>query len=186
MAPTDGEPPADEAATEPALAAAAEALYGAVAARLAGYVERLVVGRLSDEGSPPHHDARAAAAEAGRLAEADVLPRLAALLAADVDEQQTTPLQLVRLAIPYATAALDRLGATPADRDRFEQDRFPEDRYRLVPASLGAIDEGTGEAAIVWGAAKAMAHRRRHGGRPEGPGGGAGPGTTQPGAAPCS
>ena len=51
----------------------------------------------------------------------------------------------------------------PVARDRFVSERFPDDPYGLTPASLQAVDPELGDAAIAWGAAKAMAHRRRHG-----------------------
>lgn len=143
-----------------ALAAAATALYDAVAARLAGYVHDRVVGLAA--GWAPGNEVEAATAASGTAAAAHVLARLADLLAADVDGQATTPLEVVRGIVPHATEVLDRLGVPAVARDPFKEHRFPEDRYDLVPASLGALGHDVGEAAVVWGAAKAMAHRRRH------------------------
>lgn len=140
----------------------AEALYEAMATRLGAFVEACVTGYLERSGSVASEEQRRAAGEAGRDAEAEILPRLAALLGADVDEQRATPLSLVREAVGYATVVLDRFRAPPAVRDRFLLERFPEDRYGLAPARLDALGEDVGEAGIAWGAAKAMAHRRRH------------------------
>lgn len=136
----------------------AAALYDAVAERLGGFVERCVAERLP----APSPDQLADAAAAARRAEQVVLPRLASLLEADLDAQATTPLALVRQAVPFATAVLDRHGAPGVARDRFQCDRFPDDRYGLVPASLDALGEEVGELAIAWGAWKAMAHKARH------------------------
>jgi hypothetical protein len=48
-------------------------------------------------------------------------------------------------------------------RDDFDERRFPDDLYGLTPASLAAIDPALADPARAWGAAKAMAHRARHG-----------------------
>lgn len=144
------------------LDACARELYGAVAARLRAFVEERVTERLAECGVDVTDEAAATAADAGRRAEAAVLPRLAALLEADIDEQATTPVAVVRGALPFATAALDELGAEPAHRERFLLERFPDDRYGLAFASLDALGDDVGEQAIAWGAAKAIAHRRRH------------------------
>lgn len=137
----------------------AAALYDAVAGHLGAFVEHCVAARL-----PALSPAQLADAEAaGRRAEEAVLPRLARLLEADLDHQATTPLAVVRQAVAFATEVLDRHGAPAVARDRFEQDRFPTDRYGLVPASLDALGEEVGEVAIAWGAWKAMAHKARHG-----------------------
>lgn len=147
------------------LDACARELYDAVAACLGRFVEERVRNRLADSGVALTEEAAAVAADAGRHAEAAVLPRLAALLEADIDEQAATPVEVVRGAVPFATAALDELGATPIPRDRFLLERFPDDRYGLAFATLDALGDEVGEHALTWGAAKAMAHRRRHGPR---------------------
>ena len=45
-------------------------------------------------------------------------------------------------------------------RDPFAEERFPDDPYGLTPASLAALDPALAEMARIWGAAKAMTHRR--------------------------
>ncbi len=60
-------------------------------------------------------------------------------------------------------------GVVPARRDRFAEEHFPDDPYGLVPASIAAVDPDLLDAAVRWGAAKAMAHRRRHGPPSSGP-----------------
>lgn len=100
--------------------------------------------------------------EAGRRAGAFVARRLTDVLSADVDSQPSTPLEVVRHAVSYPSEVLARAGVPPVVRGRFEQERFPDDVYGLTPASLAAVDPSLAELALAWGAAKAMAHRRRH------------------------
>lgn len=104
------------------------------------------------------------AEEAGERAAGELARALTALLAADVDAQWTTPLELVRQLVPMPTAVLHDAGVPPVERDRFAQERFPDDLYGLVPASLGAMEPGLADMALTWGAAKAAAHRARHAG----------------------
>ena len=84
-----------------------------------------------------------------------------------MDAQRSTPLAVVRGAVSYPTEVLRRAQVPPVPRDPFVSERFPDDPYGLTPASLQAMDPDLGELAIAWGAAKAMAHRRRHGGPAE-------------------
>jgi len=143
----------------------ATALADAIAASLPGWVERCVERRLTGGPGQPGEAGRAMerAREAGRLAGAEIVPRLRALLASDVDEQWTTPLTLVREAVPYATAVLRDEGVPIPARDAFAASRFPDDLYDLTPANLQALGDEVGELAIRWGAAKAWEHKRRHG-----------------------
>jgi hypothetical protein len=99
---------------------------------------------------------------AGRQAADSVAGPLRALLCADIDDQRTTPLALVRPLVAFATGVLSHAGVPPVVRDEFEMLRFPDDRYGLTPASLAVLGEHVGELAIGWGAAKALVHRRRH------------------------
>jgi hypothetical protein len=108
---------------------------------------------------------RAAAADAGRTAAQDVAARLRTVLAADVDAQSTTPLEVVRAAVTYPTGVLRAAGVPAVVRDAFEEARFPHDLYGLTPASLGVVDPSLTDPARAWGAAKAMAHKARHRGR---------------------
>ncbi len=142
----------------------ATALARAVEVALPGWVERCVRARL--DGSPGAGDEAtlAAAAEAGRRAAAEVGEDVRRLLAADVDDQRTTPLALLRGAVRYPTEVLAAAGVPPVARDREQERLFPEDVYDLSPASFADVDPSLHEPGIVWGAAKAFIHRRRHGG----------------------
>jgi len=159
-------------ADEETLAALGDELAGAVVAAVPGWVEREVARVYDawdqvrpDGGAGPSERAAvlAAAAEAGRRAAQGLDPTLRALLAADVDSQQVTPLQLVAELVGFPSAVLEAAGVPPVERDAFAEARFPDDVYGLTPASLGTLDPALAEPALHWGAAKAMTHRRRHG-----------------------
>jgi hypothetical protein len=145
------------------LAELGEELAAKVSAAVPGWVVSCVEARLS--ASVPGRDAvLARAAVAGELARQEVAGKLAVLLAGDVDAQRSTPLAVIRAAVTYPTEVLREAGVPPVPRDPFASERFPDDPYGLTPASLPALDPDLAEPAIAWGAAKALAHRRRHGG----------------------
>ena len=136
-------------------------LAAGVTAAVPGWVVRCVDSRLPP--SAPDRDAVLAEAEAAGLhAQQDVAAKLGVLLAADVDAQRFTPLEVVRVAVAFPTQVLREAQVPPVPRDRFVVERFPDDPYGLTPTSLQAMDPALAEPAIAWGAAKALAHRRRH------------------------
>lgn len=95
---------------------------------------------------------------------AAVMAEVRALLAADIDDQRTTPLAVIReVAVPMLTSALHAAGTRDpvAHRDEFAVSRFPDDVYGLTPSSWADIDESLVEPGIVWGAAKAFVHNQR-------------------------
>lgn len=138
----------------------AVALADAIELAIPGWVVRSVRLRLRGEDS----DVLAAAEEAGHRAAAEVGSRVRGLLEADIDAQTTTPLALLREAVRYPTAVLAAAGIPPVERDDFSRARFPDDPYDLTPARLADVDPVLGELGIAWGAAKAFAHKQRHGG----------------------
>lgn len=135
----------------------AQALADAVDRALPGWVTAAVGSRIGGP-LPP------ATAEAAQRARAEIVPRLRALLSADVDEQRTSPLTVLRDAVRYPTEVLRAAGVEPAERDDFERERFPDDVYGLVPAAFADFGPEVAAAGIAWGAAKAWTHRKRHGG----------------------
>lgn len=153
-----------------ALAETGARLARAVVAAVPGWVQRSVTqvlgsweaagGTVRLAGGTPA--VLVLAQEAGRRAAAQLEDQLTSLLAADVDAQWTTPLSMVRALVVYPTTVLSEAGVAPLERDRFAQERFPDDRYALTPASLAAFDPEVAELAMWWGAAKAAAHRARH------------------------
>jgi hypothetical protein len=122
-----------------------------------GCVERIMRAWAGEV--PP--DVAGAARRAGHQARQETGAAVRALLAADIDDQRTTPLTLLRQAVRYPTAVLRHAGVPPVDRDRFRQDAFPGDVYDLSPASWSDIDPRLTEPGIKWGAAKAFEHKRR-------------------------
>ena len=147
------------------LASYGRTLADAIEAAIPGWVVRQVrqVMEAQPGGCPAATVEEAMAA--GWRARDDVGPRVRQLLDADVDDQRTTPLAIIRGAVTYPTEVLKAAGAAPAARDRFAVQSFPDDVYDLTPASFADLDPddpGLAEAGLSWGAAKAFVHRRRH------------------------
>jgi hypothetical protein len=141
----------------------ATALADAVEAALPGWVERSVIRIMAAWlGRAPDAGVVEAARAAGRRAGVEVGAEVRALLAADIDEQWTTPLSLLRGAVRYPTAVLQDAGVPAVQRDPFRERLEPADLYDLCPASFADVDPALAEPGMVWGAAKALAHRRRH------------------------
>jgi hypothetical protein len=84
------------------------------------------------------------------------------LVAADIDDQRSTPLALLRAAVRYPTDILQSAGVPPVERDPVQVRLLPNDIYDLSPASFADVDPALAEPGLMWGAAKALAHRRRH------------------------
>ena len=149
------------------LAELGASLCAQIVAAIPDWVER-EVDRILDAWSAAGADVdrparRREARQAGGRAAAEVAVRLGDLLAADVDAQDTTPLGIVRAAVAYPTGVLLRAGVPAVVRDAFDEERFPDDAYGLTPASLGAVAPTLVDPARAWGAAKALAHKARHG-----------------------
>ena len=149
---------------EARLAELAEELADGIVAALPGWVARCIaarsVGMTVDD---------AVVAAAGRRAAADVGPRVRRLLAADIDEQRTGPLALVRHAVAYPASVLSAAGVAPVERDADAVRLFPDDAYDLSPASFAELHPDLRGPGLEWGAAKAHVHRRRHGAHPRFP-----------------
>ena len=142
----------------------ATALADAIVAALPGWVERSVVRVLgASGGAAPDPAVLDAARDAGRRAASEVGGQVRALLEADIDDQRTTPLALLRSAVRYPTAVLEGAGVPPVERDPVQVRLLPDDVYDLSPATFADVDPALAEPGMVWGAAKALAHRRRHG-----------------------
>jgi hypothetical protein len=140
----------------------ATALADAVDAAIPGWVQRCVERVLIEQSMTITDDVRAAAEEAGRRAAEEIGVQLRSLLSADIDEQRSTPLTVLRAAVVYPTGVLRAAGARPMDRDDFDRDAFPEDHFGLNPATFADIDPALTEPGLAWGAAKAFEHKRRH------------------------
>ncbi len=133
----------------------AEAIDAAIGPWIVDSVRRVAAAqRLVGEIDP-------AAERAAASARADVVPKVRALLTADIDEQTTTPLALLREAVGPATAVLREHGAVPVERDPFAVRAFPEDVYGLAPATFEDVAPELKDPGLEWGAAKAFVHLRR-------------------------
>ena len=140
----------------------ATALADAIEAALPRWVERSVARVMTAWKGDVDDDLRRAAAEAGRRAVAEVGPQVRALLGADIDDQRTTPLSLVRAAVRFPTAVLAAAGVPAVRRDEQQERLFPDDVYDLAPATFADVDPTLGEIGLAWGAAKAFEHLQRH------------------------
>ncbi len=143
----------------------AAALADGIEAALPGWVERSVAAIMTAwEGAVPAEVAAAAAA-AGREAAVHVGPPVRALLEADIDEQRSTPLAIVRRsAVRFPTEVLAAAAVPAVVRDDAAEELFPDDVYDLVPASFADLAPELAHLGLHWGAAKAFEHKRRHGG----------------------
>lgn len=142
----------------------ARGLAAGIDAALPGWVVRSVSEVMEAwRGECPPAVAEAAA-RAGQVARAETGAAVRALLEADIDDQRTTPLALVRAAVRWPTQVLAEAGAPPVARDEFKAGVFPADVYDLSPATFADLDPALGDAGIAWGAAKAWEHKRRHSG----------------------
>ena len=149
---------------EARLAELAEGLADGIVAALPGWVARCIAARSVGVAVDD-----AAVAAAGRRAAAEVGPRVRSLLAADIDEQRTGPLALVRHAVAYPASVLSAAGVAPVERDADAVRLFPDDAYDLSPASFAELHPDLRGPGLEWGAAKAHVHRRRHGAHPRFP-----------------
>jgi hypothetical protein len=159
----------DDPADAAALAAHADRLADGIEAALVPWVERVVAVRWQQwRGEAASPDLLAAARAAGAEACREVVPEVRRLLAADVDQQWTNPLAIVRRAVSHPTRVLTEAGMPEVQRDEHAERLFPDDRYDLAPAAFADLDPSLHEPGLTWGAAKAhviLARRRREGRR---------------------
>ena len=153
---------ATDSQDDAAFAAYGAALADAVDQVLAGWVVRCVVERCTDAGVPVTDAVRDRAATAGEACRAEVVPALRDLLALDLDDQQGTPLGILRDAARFPTEVLSGLGVPHVRRDEFDERADPDDVYALAPAAFADVDESLTGPGIAWGAAKAHVHMARH------------------------
>ena len=103
-----------------------------------------------------------ACGRARRASAARVTADLRALFAADARAQRATPLEIVRTAYREPTAVLEAAGIPPVERDSFDERAWPDDRYGLVPRTLGDLgDPDLAPLHLAWGLAKSAVLRAR-------------------------
>ncbi len=103
-----------------------------------------------------------AAQQAGQQATDELGAELRELLGADIDEQRSNPLAVLRRVVPYAAEVLGNAGVAPVARDRDAIALHPDDHYDLTPGAFIDFGEAVHEAGIRWGAGKAHLHLNRH------------------------
>jgi len=146
------------------VAAYAGVLADGIEQALPRWVQRSVARIMTAWAASVPPEVAAAAETAGRRAAVEVGPRVRSLLEADIDEQRTTPLAIVRSdALRYPTEVLAAAGVPPVVRDRAAEELFPDDLYDLGPASFADLDPELADPGLHWGAAKAFEHKSRHG-----------------------
>ena len=150
------------APTDAALAEAGAELAAAVAAAMPGWVERRVTELVRAWSGTVDADVAAQARRAGAFAAREVGDELHRLLAADVDQQWTNPMTVVRRAVPPAAAVLAEAGVGAVARSPEDEAHLPDDTYGLTPRTFADLDPSLHELGIRWGALKARAHLRRH------------------------
>lgn len=152
----------------------AERAGAVLPAWLAGRAGALVDAAGAPAAPAPDRDRDALVAAAERAGE-DVADRLHVLATTDLDRQRTTPLAALRAALaPVEDAMLaagvlvaraggaggHEPGRRPGPGQPGPGDAVPR---ALAPRSWSEVDAELAELALVWGAAKAAAHRRSHG-----------------------
>ena len=133
----------------------AEVLASAVDAAIGPWVERAVARIMVAYAGAVPPEVAADARRGGAEATTAVGVELRRLLALDAERQPTNPLSILRAAVRYPTAVLQRAGVPPVVRDEFRERAFPDDVYDLAPASWRDVDESLHEPGIIWGAWKA-------------------------------
>jgi hypothetical protein len=155
----------DESVAARRLAEAGDAIVAGVARELPGWARRSVAG-IADAWGRLDTEQRAAldraAVDAGEAATSRITGELTALFAADAAAQRATPLEIVRTAYREPTAALLAAEVPPVERDPFDERAWPDDRYGLVPRTLGDLgDPDLAPLHLAWGMAKAAVLRAR-------------------------
>src|SRR3954469_15116964 len=130
------------------LAEHAERLAGGVEDALPGWVERAVARRLREWGTAEPSAVLEQARRSGRAAREEIGPQLRAFLRQDVDEQRTTPLEIVRRAVRFPAAVLADAGVPPAVRDGVAERAIPDDVYALAPVAWADVDDGLTEPGL--------------------------------------
>lgn len=143
------------------LARYSEELLAALDECVGDWVVRCVAGVADRAGVTLDRRARGAALAAAERARVEVVRDAGRLLRTDIDEQRSSPLEVLRSAVRHPTAVLRSAGVPPVARDAFAAAQFPDDDYDLAPASFAEVDERLHEPGLRWGAAKAHVHLRR-------------------------
>ncbi len=134
---------------------AGRALAASVASAWPQWVARVIASGVAtlDDRPDPEVVAEVIRVTADAIAH-DVGADLAALLALPLDEQRSTPLQVVRDAAKYVGAALDALGVLRPTRDQTQVSLLPDDHHDVGPASFADLGLDVQHAALAWTATR--------------------------------
>jgi hypothetical protein len=154
----DADDPVEEA--ERAFALLSARLLDAIGVAVGPWVIDRIRSRLPD-GDWPEDEVATAAQEVTTT----VTSELAALFEQEVDQQATTPLSILRGApVRVVTEVLERRGVPAIERDAGAIALHPDDPYDVTPGGFVDLSEEVHQAGLMWGAAKAHLHLRRHAG----------------------
>ena len=147
------------------LLALGDEMVAGVGLILPGWVERAVeriIGAWDRLDEATAADARVEARSAGVASSTRVVGELRELFGADVSDQRSTPLNIVRSAYREPTDLLARLGIPGVVRDAFDERLHPDDDYDLAPRGLADLDDSDlGAVLVAWGITKAKVLRAR-------------------------
>jgi len=157
----------DPVAARDAAAAQVRQAADAIAAELRVVVPRVVElqvrglvaawGRLSPE---ERHAVERAARAAGSRAAADLAEAWEVESAKPLPEQRHGPLEFLRSLRRYPTEVLSAAGIPAVRRDRFMEERFPDDVYGLIVERFLELPGGTGANLhalhLAWGVGRAL------------------------------
>lgn len=146
------------AADEKRFATFGRDLVGAAQESVGPWVSRRVAERF---GGMIPETMNAATESAAHAATEAVVEGLEELIAADIDQQRTTPLSVIRRASQFATNVLADAGVPEVPRDLDAVRLYPNDRYDLAIGSFAELSDELQDAGIKWGAGKAHLHLAR-------------------------
>jgi hypothetical protein len=141
------------------LAEYASALSAAMIELVPKWIEAVIAARAPEPGSAATRDA---VDRLRSLAQTLTTTELSRLLESDIDDQWSSPLEIVRSLVPALTAELHELDAPAVPRDPRSIELMVQDVYAITPATFADIDPSLHPLGLAWGAAKAHVHLRRH------------------------
>jgi hypothetical protein len=144
------------------LADLSERLLEVLGAAIGPWVLQQVMMRVPAAERGAGSPALVAAENAANEATAALVPRLEALLRADIDDQRGNPLGILRDAVGFVTAVLRDASIAAVDRDAQARSLHPDDAYDVTPGAFADFGVAAQQAGLEWGAAKAFVHLRRH------------------------
>ena len=141
-------------------------LFEVITTTVPTWIERVMLLACDDSDNSTREKVKSRVGDVQRDTLAYVTEQLNGLLATDVDDQRSNPLEVLRSSTKYANAVLRDARVSPPARDEFQQRLDPDDEFLLGPMSWMDLGESVHEAGIEWGAWKAatvLTRRRAEG-----------------------